>query len=43
MTDKEYFYLSSSIVKSLAKSNGNVETLVPNYIVKKLKEKYQES
>ena len=40
MTDKEYFYLNSTAVKEIAKKKGNFECLVPEFVAKKLKEKY---
>lgn len=39
MTDKEYFYLSSGLVKQIAKHNGNLSKLVPSFVEQKLKEK----
>ncbi|WP_132280680.1 pantetheine-phosphate adenylyltransferase [Natranaerovirga hydrolytica] len=40
VTDVEYSYLSSSIVKEVAQYGGNVDQLVPRYISGLLKEKY---
>lgn len=39
MTDKEYFYLSSSAVKELARKNADVSKLVPVAVEKRLKKK----
>jgi pantetheine-phosphate adenylyltransferase len=39
MTDKEYFYLSSSMVKELAKKNADISGLVPKAVKNRLKEK----
>jgi pantetheine-phosphate adenylyltransferase len=41
MTDKEYIYLSSSIVKEIAKHNGDITNFVPKQVEEKLKEKYR--
>lgn len=40
MTDQKYSYLSSSIVRQLAKLNGNVDDYVSDYVRNKLKEKF---
>ncbi len=40
MTKNEYSFLSSSIVKEVAKYNGDVSGLVPPIVEKKLKEKF---
>ena len=40
MTKNQYSFLSSSIVKEVAKYGGNVEELVPPVVAKALKEKY---
>ncbi len=40
MTNNNYSYLSSSIVKDVAKHNGDVFDLVPKIVDKALKEKY---
>ena len=40
MTDQKYSYLSSSIVRQLAKYNGDISLHVSPYVQKKLKEKY---
>lgn len=40
---EEYFYLSSSAVKEIARFNGPVERFVPEIVAKKLKEKFQNS
>jgi pantetheine-phosphate adenylyltransferase len=42
MTSNNYSYLSSSIVKDVAKHAGDVSDLVPPVVVKALKEKYTE-
>lgn len=39
MTDKEYFYLNSGLVKQVAKHNGDLSKSVPKFVEKKLKEK----
>lgn len=39
MTDKRYFYLSSSIVKEIGLSGGCVKTMVPDAVEKALKKK----
>ena len=40
MTDQRYSYLSSSIVRQLAKLGGDISDFVPNYVETKLKEKF---
>ncbi|WAA10612.1 pantetheine-phosphate adenylyltransferase [Fervidibacillus albus] len=40
MTNNQYSFLSSSIVKEVAKYNGNISDLVPPVVEKALKEKY---
>ena len=40
MTDQSYSYLSSSIVRQLAKLNGDISHYVPPYVKTKLEEKY---
>ncbi|WP_341301833.1 pantetheine-phosphate adenylyltransferase [Lysinibacillus sp. FSL H8-0500] len=40
MTKNQYSFLSSSIVKEVAKYGGNVDELVPAYVAQALKEKY---
>ena len=40
MTDQKYSYLSSSIVKQLAKLDGDITEYVTDYVKTKLKEKY---
>ena len=40
MTDQSYSYLSSSIVRQLAKLNGDISQYVPPYVKNKLEEKY---
>ena len=39
MTDTMYSYISSSMVKEVAKYNGELEGLVPKHVITKLKEK----
>jgi len=39
MTDKEFFYLNSSIVKEIAHHKGKVGCLVPKCVEEKIKEK----
>lgn len=41
MTNNKYSYLSSSIVKEVAKHNGDVQDLVPAVVDQALKEKYK--
>lgn len=38
---EEYFYLSSSAVKEIARLNGPVEKFVPDIVAKRLREKFQ--
>ncbi len=40
VTDKQYFYLNSTLVKELAYHNGSIEDMVPENVAKKLKEKF---
>ena len=40
MTGSEYSYLSSSIVKEIARLGGSVEGLVPNHVGTRLQQKY---
>ena len=42
MTDEKFSYLSSSIVRQLIKFNADVSGLVPERVLKKVKEKYNE-
>jgi pantetheine-phosphate adenylyltransferase len=42
MTTKEYYFLSSSIVKEVAQLNGNIDDLVPPHVVLALKAKIQD-
>lgn len=39
-TSLEYAYLSSSIVKEMAMYNGDISKFVPEYVIDKVKEKY---
>lgn len=41
MTDKDYFYLSSSMVKQIASAGGDVRRYVPIYVEKMLQKKYR--
>lgn len=41
MTNNKYSYLSSSIVKEVAKHNGDVQDLVPSVVDLALKDKYK--
>ena len=40
MTDYKYSFLSSSIIKDMAKYGGNIEGLVPSNVMNILKERY---
>ncbi len=40
MTKGEYFFISSNIVKEIASYQGDITTLVPHFVVKKLQKKY---
>jgi pantetheine-phosphate adenylyltransferase len=42
MTTKEYYFLSSSIVKEVAMLEGNISELVPPHVVMALREKIRE-
>lgn len=42
LTTKEYYFLSSSIVKEVAKLNGNISGLVPPHVVTALDKKITE-
>jgi len=42
LTSKEYYFLSSSIVKEVAKLNGNISGLVPPHVVTALDKKITE-
>lgn len=42
MTNPKYSYLSSSIVKEIAKFDGSVKELVPELVDRRLKEKYRQ-
>jgi pantetheine-phosphate adenylyltransferase len=39
MTDKEYFYLSSSAIKEIAIKGGNISSMVPKAVEKRIREK----
>ncbi|GHI01272.1 pantetheine-phosphate adenylyltransferase [Neobacillus kokaensis] len=43
MTNNQYSFLSSSIVKEAAKYNGNISTLVPPVVERELKKKFKGS
>ncbi|MBS1517048.1 MAG: pantetheine-phosphate adenylyltransferase [Bacteroidetes bacterium] len=40
MPNEKYTYLNSSLVRELAQYNANVNEFIPDYILKKLKEKF---
>lgn len=42
MTAPQYSFISSSIIKEVASLGGSVEGLVPEYVIKKIKDKLQE-
>lgn len=42
MTNNQYSFLSSSIVKEVAKYNGNISTLVPPIVEKELQKKFKQ-
>ncbi|MCE7883888.1 MAG: pantetheine-phosphate adenylyltransferase, partial [Actinobacteria bacterium ATB1] len=39
-TSTDYSYLSSSLVRDVARHGGNVEGLVPDHVVAALKDRY---
>ncbi len=41
MTSKDYFFVSSRTIKEVARLGGGVEGLVPNLVVRRLKEKFK--
>ena len=41
MTSKDYFFVSSRTIKEVASLGGGVEGLVPDLVVRKLKEKFK--
>jgi len=43
MPDEKYSYLSSKLVREVAKFNGNIEPFVPKIVIEKLKEKFSTS
>ncbi|MBI2989226.1 MAG: pantetheine-phosphate adenylyltransferase [Deltaproteobacteria bacterium] len=43
MTGESYFYISSHLVKEIVSLGGDVSSLVPNNVLKKLKEKFKGS
>lgn len=42
MTDPEYSFISSSLIKEVASYGGNVDGLVPEYVVSRIRSKLQE-
>jgi len=42
MPNEKYTYLNSTLVKELAKFDGNVNCFVPEFVAKKLKEKFSQ-
>ena len=40
MTEGSYFYVSSRLVKEVASLGGDVNGLVPDHVIDKLKQKY---
>jgi len=41
MTSKDYFFVSSRTIKEVARLGGAVEGLVPDLVVRRLKEKFK--
>ena len=41
MTDTKFSYISSSMVKEVAKYHGELNGLIPHAIIPKIEEKYQ--
>jgi len=41
MTSKDYFFVSSRTIKEVASLGGAVEGLVPDLVVRRLKEKFK--
>jgi pantetheine-phosphate adenylyltransferase len=41
MTSKDYFFVSSRTIKEVARLGGGVEGLVPDLVVRRLKEKFK--
>ena len=41
MTNSKYSYISSSMVKDVAKYKGELEDLIPPYVIEKIKDKIQ--
>jgi pantetheine-phosphate adenylyltransferase len=41
MTNKDYFFVSSRTIKEVARLGGGVEGLVPDLVVRRLKEKFK--
>jgi pantetheine-phosphate adenylyltransferase len=42
MTDTKYAFLSSSVIKEAAYFDGNIKDLVPDFVYKKLRNKFKE-
>ncbi len=42
MTDPEYSFISSSLIKEVASLGGSVEGLVPEYVIQRVNDKLQE-
>jgi len=41
MPDERYTYLSSSLIKEIARHGGSVEEFVPDFVAKRLREKFR--
>ena len=41
MPDEKYVYLNSTLIREVARMKGNVSDFVPNFVEKKLKEKFK--
>ena len=42
MTDPEYSFISSSLIKEVASYGGSVDGLVPEYVVSRIRSKLEE-
>ena len=42
MTDPQYSFISSSLIKEVASLGGSIDELVPPYVAKRIKEKLSE-
>ena len=42
MTDPQYSFISSSLIKEVASFGGSVDGLVPEYVVSRIRSKFQE-